>query len=493
MIGALAVTSVAAIAAPGDIDISNQALDSSNSSTGFMSTQTFDPLRTVPPMLSNGIILPGDAAPLPCPNASIHPDVEGNPKPLGLIDAIDIALCTNPQLKSSWAAIKVQAAALGEAKAAYLPTASAELSHVDDRTTYPGAGLPVQTLRDDEKTLGLNWRLFDFGSRAANKQVATDLLGAAMASHDAAIQKVLETVIGAYFDAQTAQATWDARIKSEQVAAHTLAIIQRRQDHGAASQADTLQAATALARASLDKSRAAGDLQKALSVLVYCLGRPAGTQLTLAPDLADDNTQSRRELSEWLAQAQQQHPAILAARAQLDAARNKVKATQSDGLPTVDFSANYYQNGRPNLGLPTMHTNETVLAVTLTIPLFEGFGRTYKVRGALAQVEQKSADLADIEHQILMDVVKTHADAVSALGNLDASKLLLQTAQSATESVQRKLDRGVADVLEMLNVQAALTDAQLQRIRCLAEWQSARLRLMAVAGTLGRESLGISH
>jgi len=314
-----------------------------------------------------------------------------------------------------------------------------------------------------------------------------------MASHDAAIQKLLETVVGAYFDAQTAQATWDARLKSEQVAAHTLTIVQRRRDHGAASQADALQAATALARASLDKSRAAGDLQKALSVLVYCLGLPAGSHLSLAPDLADDHQQIGRDLDGWLAQAQQRHPAILAARAQLDAARGKVKATQSDGLPSVDFSANYYQNGRPNLSLPAIHTNETVLAVTLTIPLFEGFGRTYKVRGALAQVEQKSAELDDTEHQVLMSVVKTHADAVSALSNLDASRSLLETAQNATESVQRKLDKGAADVLEMLNVQAALADAQLQRIRCLAEWRSARLRLMAVAGVLGREGLSSSY
>jgi outer membrane protein len=54
--------------------------------------------------------------------------------------------------------------------------------------------------------------------------------------------------------------------------------------------------------------------------------------------------------------------------------------------------------------------------------------------------------------------------------------------QAALASVQRKFDKGAADMLEMLSTQAALSDAQQERIRCLAEWRSARLRLLAAAG-----------
>ena len=41
--------------------------------------------------------------------------------PARLGEAVDIALCNNPQIKSSWANIKVQAGALGEARAAICP------------------------------------------------------------------------------------------------------------------------------------------------------------------------------------------------------------------------------------------------------------------------------------------------------------------------------------------------------------------------------------
>ena len=56
----------------------------------------------------------------------------------------------------------------------------------------------------------------------------------------------------------------------------------------------------------------------------------------------------------------------------------------------------------------------------------------------------------------------------------------------ALENVQRKYDRGLIDILDVLNVQAALVDARQERIRTLAEWRSARLRLLASAGEISR-------
>jgi outer membrane protein len=170
----------------------------------------------------------------------------------------------------------------------------------------------------------------------------------------------------------------------------------------------------------------------------------------------------------------------------LEAARNQVKAARSEGLPSLDFSANYYQNGRPGQSLTISQTNETTVGVTLNIPLFDGFSRTYKIREAKAQVEQKEAELQDVEYQTLMDLVKTHADASSALQNLQAADSLLKTAVESQEVVQRKYEKGAADILEMLNTQSALADAQMEHIRCQADWNSARLRLLASAGKLGR-------
>lgn len=446
-----------------------------------------DPLLTRPPVLETGTILPGDQRPALC---SEQDTALGIPASLSLVQAVDTSLCHNPQLKSAWAAIKQQAAAVGEARAAYLPTASMGLSRNTNKTWYPNSDVPDAKVQGNSVYATLSWRLFDFGTRQANQYAANALLDAALANHDAVLQKTLAGVIQAYFDVQTALAVWTARQKNEALARQTLEAAQRREGRGAGAQTDTLQATTALAKASLDSSRARGAYHKAQSVLVYVLGVPAGTQFELTEELVDSVDSVRQDLDRWLEEAKDQHPSIVAARAQLAAADARVRATQAEGRPSLDVSSNFYQNGRPNQGLPTVKTRESMLGVTLTIPLFEGFARTYKVRGAQAQVEQKRADLQDTEHQVLMELVKAHADAMSALDELAASRQLLEAAQAALASVQRKFDKGAADILEILSTQAALSDAQQERIRCLADWRGARLRLRASAGGLGRWGVG---
>ena len=125
------------------------------------------------------------------------------------------------------------------------------------------------------------------------------------------------------------------------------------------------------------------------------------------------------------------------------------------------------------------------MGVTLNLPIFEGFARTYKIRGADALVEQRAAELLDVEHRVAMEVVQAYSDAAAALKNLEASDTLLRTAQSSLASSQRRYEKGVADVLEILSTQKALAEAQQERIRCVSEWRSASLRVISAAGQLG--------
>ena len=77
---------------------------------------------------------------------------------------------------------------------------------------------------------------------------------------------------------------------------------------------------------------------------------------------------------------------------------------------------------------------------------------------------------------------------MSSLGTLKASVRLLSTAQEAVSSSKRLYDRNAADILELLNTESALADAQQERIRAIAEYRSARLRLLANTGVLGQMS-----
>jgi outer membrane protein len=460
----------------------------------IVSNPLVDPLLSRPPQLDLGRVLPGDAAAVPCPIRRTTTE-HLLAQPLTLAQAVDIALCNSPQARSAWASSKVQAAQVGEARAAYLPTVNLGMSKLQDKTTYPETQFVVNTDRSSESQFAtLTWRLLDFGGREASRRSANALLEAAIASHDAVLQKALLSVVTAYFDVQTAQAAKDAKLRAVDLASKTLHAAERRESRGAGAQSDTLQATTALARVELDSSRALGAYDKAMTSLVIAMGlSPAGTDLqsvALDDGLSDDATELGKDLQSWLELSSDQHPAIVAARNQLQAAREKLASTRSEGLPTVDFTQSLYINGRPNQGLASSQSEQSIIGFNLNIPLFDGFARTYKVRGAQAMVEVKEADLVDVQNQTLSDVAKAHADASAALRSLGASKKLEDSAVNALESVQRRFERGVVDVLELLNVQATLADAQLERIRSLADWRSARLRLVASAGMLGRKAFG---
>lgn len=155
----------------------------------------------------------------------------------------------------------------------------------------------------------------------------------------------------------------------------------------------------------------------------------------------------------------------------------------------MDYTRNQYQNGYPNQGLSSTNTKVNTIGFTLNVPLFEGFARTYKIRGAQAQSEQSEAQLQDTELQILMEVVKAHADAQQSFENLQASLQLLNATEAAVQSSQKRYDKGATDILELLSAQSALADAWQERVRCLSDWRSARLRLMSSAGILGGDGL----
>jgi len=407
---------------------------------------------------------------------------------LTLAQATDLALCRNAEIQSAAAVVRIRAAQVGQARAQYWPTLSASATELRESTHYPGSASPSTT--DTAGTLygALVWKLFDFGGRRADVRAASELLEAAFASQDATIQRVLGMVVQAYFDAVTAKALLDSKAEDESLASRTLASSEHRLQRGDAAQSDALQAKSALARAKLESNRARAAYDKSLAVLAYAIGLPAGTSLPVSDDREPLATADiEQALTGWLDEARRNHPAIVAARAEVEAARARVSAVRSSGLPWIDLQANYYANGFPQEGLATMRQRSVTVGLGITIPLFDGFLTRYKRDEAHASVSLKETALLDTERLTLTEIIKAYTDATSAIGNLRASQELLEAALASHSSSQRRYDSGIADILELLSAQGALAEARQERIRSVADWRSARLRLLATSGLLTRD------
>lgn len=443
-----------------------------------------DPLRSAPPALAQGARLPGSPSPFVCPASN---DAGAA---LALVDAIRIAVCAYPKVQLAWIAIKTQASQLGQARSAYLPKVNASVRYLDNTTwSERGDQTTSNERRGDSASVSLVWRLLDFGTRADNVEAAHELLAAALATHDAVLQQTLAAVIQAYFDVQAAQASLTGRQTSLALARSTHEAARRRAAAGPGSTSESLQAQTAEVRAALELARAEGILAQAKVALASAMGARADAEFRLPVLEAPQAPQLGQALRNWLDEAQARHPAIAAARRQEAAAMAQADAVRAGGLPSLDLVASFYRNGRPEQGLSGVPTRERQIGVVVNIPLFDGFEHSYRIRGVQAQIEQRRVELQEVAQRVALEVAQGHAAVSSALKGLDASEVLLQTATASQASSQRRYAHGVADVLEVLNTQQALADAQQQRTRSLAEWYAASLRMAAAVGSLGMQEL----
>ncbi|MBK3745898.1 TolC family protein, partial [Paraburkholderia aspalathi] len=125
------------------------------------------------------------------------------------------------------------------------------------------------------------------------------------------------------------------------------------------------------------------------------------------------------------------------------------------------------------------------VGVQLTIPIFEGFGRTYQIRQAEAQTELQRDTLDEVQQQVGLDVWTSYQALQTSTHNLDNSATLLDVAHRSYMAAQRRYQVGVGNILELLNAQSSLAGAKRQRIQALTDWRSARLQLASKLGKLG--------
>lgn len=455
-----------------------------------------DPLRALPPPVIADLPVPADAGvtvPGDCDRVeSAWPHLPNGQLPeLSLQEAIDRAVCHNPELRQNRAMVQGAGAALGQAKAAFWPTLAGSVSRIEQSQSFDRPNAADEHIYATSKNIAVGWKVFDFGQREYKLRSQGSLLKASQASLTAAARKVVMDVAQQYFGVQNAIFSVSSKARNLELAEHMLQSTLNRQAKGLADQSEVLQARSAVARANYELSVNRGDADKARALLAYTAGlvglagKRGELQFAVAPSEADailsevgDQRERWGDMDAWLSSMQDSHPAIAAAMAQVDAARHNIESVRTEGMPSVDASWNQYENGRPNQTLSAQSSMERTTSVTLRVPFFDGFAQTYKVRAAQAQLAQKEAELSGVRAQIMKDALFMHTEAKVALANLKAAQQLASTAQQATDSIQRKFDQGAADLVQMSQSLSALSQARSELVKCWTEWQAARLKLV---------------
>lgn len=418
------------------------------------------------------------------------------PVPLKLYDAVERAMCNNPKTRQAWANVKIQAAAVGTARTAYLPTVTGTLQQGREWASgYPASDTLQRSnkpVNQKSANVSLNWVLYDFGGRSAALENATALLAAAQANQRATLQTVFATVAKDFYAAQAARGTLVAAREIEATARASSDAAAARVEKGAASITDRLQAETTLAEAVVNRTNAQREWKVAVGVLATDMNLPPTDELVL-PDVGDgvpSNSEFIESVETLIEQARRSYPGVVAAEAQVAAARAKARQVRAEGRPRLSLVSQFNYNKKPNSlqgGYPDLRETQRgwYLGVQATFPIFEGFARRYQTRQAEAQIELQLEMLDETRRLIELEVWNAYQTVLSATKNLDHSATLLSLAQRSYGAARHRYRMGVGSVLELLNAQEALARGKMRRIEALTDWRSARLQLAAKLGDIG--------
>lgn len=415
--------------------------------------------------------------------------------PLKLYDAVERAMCNNPKTRQAWTNVKIQAAAVGTARAGYLPTVTGTLQEAREWRSGGMVGESTsgasQTGNQQTANISLNWVLYDFGGRSAALGNANALLAAARANQRAVLQTIFATVAKDFYAAQAALGTLVAAREVESTAQASADAAAARVEKGVAPISDRLQAQTALAEAVIHRTNAERDWRTARGQLASDMNLPPTGEFVL-PDV-DDGVAPVGEFIEsvrmLIDQARRAYPGVVAAEAQLAAASANARQVRAEGLPRLSLVGQFNYNKRPSsvqAGYPALRGThrEWYVGVQVTFPIFDGFARRYQARQADARIELQRELLDDARRQVGLEVWNAYQTVLGATKNLDHSATLLSLAERSYEAAERRYRMGAGSVLELLNAQAALANGKKQRVRALTDWRSARLQLASKLGDI---------
>ncbi len=409
---------------------------------------------------------------------------------LALADVVDLALCNNPQTHSLWANSRVQAAQLGSSISAYLPTLSGPISVLNSRTSV-GATTTDSSLKNASISVG--YLLYDFGGREANVENSKQLLVAANATRDETLQSIFLTAVQSYYTLFSARASVQSYQIAETTASKSLDAAQARYKAGTATQADRLQAQTALSQTVLNRIRAEGDAANAQGTLANIMGFDASQPFELAPvpEQSPDSV-AEQGIGKLIADARQNRPDLAAAEAQIKAAEANLVATKAAGLPTFSLNGGISRSESTNAGIAsTSHSNS--LGVSVSVPWFSGFRDTYRNRAAQAQLEGKVAERDRLANQIALEVWTTYQALLTNSQALRAADDLVASADQSEKMALGRYKAGVGSILDALTAQSTLASAHQQRVSALYNFQASKFALAQAIGQLDLTLVGTKN
>jgi len=407
-------------------------------------------------------------------------------KKLTLQDCIDTALKNQPALKAAQAGVAAGKGREIQARSPYLPQITASTGYSDNRQL--GGAFGDSTTKSYTTTLSANQMIYDFGRTGNALDAARSSARSTELDADRVAQDVILNVKQAYFSLLQAKRLIIVAQKTvEQTESH-LKQAQAFFRTGSKPRFDVTRAEVEVNNARLSRINANNTVRIRTIALYNAMGIEPGGDIVIE-DILSDSTQVPL-YDEVKEAALKNRPEMRKADADIEAARSRVKATESDYYPTLSANGAYnWAHGTASMGPFRGDVQDSWNAgITLSLPLFEGGLTKGKVGEAHANLLIAEAQRDTLKQSILIELSQAYADMESAKVRIDVMESSLQKARENLFIAQGRYEAGVGPYLEVTDAQVAAVTAETDHVQALYDYQLASARLLKAIGAEGQIS-----
>ncbi len=184
--------------------------------------------------------------------------------------------------------------------------------------------------------------------------------------------------------------------------------------------------------------------------------------------------------------AQENDPTFAAARATLDAGREKAPQGRAGLLPSLTLSGNtvWNENDLSSRGGPSIakqRFNSNGYQLTLSQPLFR-WQNWVAYDQAKLQVMQAEASFAEARQDLILRVAQAYFDTLFAAENLSAVRANKAAISQQLESAKKNFEVGTATITDAHEAQARYDLALAQEIAAESDFEVRRSALQAIIG-----------
>jgi TolC family type I secretion outer membrane protein len=328
--------------------------------------------------------------------------------------------------------------------------------------------------------LSLSWSLFDGGRTWIGWRQSQQFQQVTAMALRRLEEQIIARTATAYSGVLLAHENRDVVNQSLATAQAHLKVVQDRFRNGLAVKSDVLRAQVRIADLQQQLLQANSRVQVAEAMLKAVMGWSDDPPLVLTGGLAPMNP-IQPDLAPWVDQALQNRLDLRQLQLQEDIARKEVDRARAGHWPTLALQGSYDLNSE-ELFDPTGESY-TVGAV-MQVNLYSGHrisAQTAEAKAMLSKTQalQKAATLG-----VRVETQRAFYQAQSAWQSIQVAQSAVEQAREGLRIVTNRYENGLLTIVDLLDAQVALQQAQTQHFKALYDYQVARADLALAVGTI---------